>query len=471
MADSVRSVMPILMSYHEFQRLAVAVCTLFPRRPIAVAYFLACSALATACRDSAGPGGQQYATGQPDAASGAFTAVSTGDNTTCALVEMGKAYCWGYNFGGRLATGDTAFRVIVPRAVSNQPVAFNHITVGALHQCALARDGRAYCWGENGSGQLGAGGQVQSQGVTPVVGGLTFASISAGFSHTCAITTDQAAYCWGNNGYGQLGAGAAAPCDYANLPCLVNAPVPVAGGLHFVQISTGRDHTCGLTSDGTGYCWGENASGQLGNPAIPINCGGFPTHSQCLRDAPTPITGGLKFTQLSAGAFHTCGITTAGRAYCWGLVTADSAIVAFALGNAAYSGELGTQRGSRAPVPVEGEPSLREITAGNGVSCGLTTSGQAVCWGRNNWGQMGVGGIDPFFTTIPLAVRMPAAQSAPAIDEDYHACALTTTGRIWCWGGANFYGELGSEPVSEPGVRADLRPLPMPVDPPRAGGN
>lgn len=449
--EDVSSVMPILTSHFELHRFAS---------------FLVCCAFAVGCRDSTGPGAQRDLIGHPDQAFGSFSAVGVGDNTTCALDKMGRAYCWGYNFGRELGTWDTTYRVTVPKLVSNLPGAFSFISVGARHQCALISDGRAYCWGENGGGQLGTGAEGLAQGVTPVAGGLTFSSISAGGGHTCAIAKDQTAYCWGGNGDGELGVGPAVSCD-PNFPCSVTAPVQVAGGKRFVQISAGRNHTCGVTSDGTGYCWGDNESGQLGDPAVPIQCGSVAPHSNCLRTAPIPITGGLKFTQLAAGAFHTCGVTTVGKAYCWGLVTADSAIEAFALGNAAYSGEIGTQHGSRVPVPVSGELTFLEVTAGNGVSCGLTVSGESVCWGRNNYGQMGVGGIDPFFTTLPLAVRMPAAQSAPAIGEDYHACALTITGRIWCWGGNNFYGELGSEPVNEPFISAVLRALPNPVDAPR----
>jgi len=274
---------------------------------------------------------------------------------------------------------------------------------------------------------------------------------------------DGAAYCWGGNGFDELGVGGAVVCD-PNLPCSAPAPLPVVGGKRFVQISAGSNHTCGVTSDGIGYCWGDNEYGQLGDPTVPIQCRAFPDYSNCLRNTPTPVGGGLKFAQLAAGALHTCGLTTKGKAYCWGLATGDFAVGAFALGNAAYSGLLGTERGSRLPVPVAGELTFREITAGERVSCGLTTTGEPVCWGANNWGQMGVGGIDPDFTTTPLAAHMPTAQHAPAIGEDYHACALTTTGRVWCWGGLNFFGEIGSEPLSQPQVSIELRGLPTPVD-------
>ena len=120
-------------------------------------------------------------------------------------------------------------------------------------------------------------------------------------------------------------------------------------------------------------------------------------HTQCSTTAKLPVgygrlmaavvfTACIALTQLAAGAYHTCGITTTGEAYCWGLATGNPDINAFALGNAAYSGARGTQRGSRVPVPVTGELTFREITASNGVSCGLTVTSEALCWGDNNYG-------------------------------------------------------------------------------------
>jgi alpha-tubulin suppressor-like RCC1 family protein len=436
------------------------------QRRLKVAVPLICLAFAAACGDATGPGGQSSPQGESDNANGSFIAVGVGDNTSCALDEAGRAYCWGSNFQGMLGTADTTYRLRVPTLVSNLPSAFKIISVGANHQCALTSEGSAYCWGGNGGGQLGMGDEQQHRSVVPVAGGLTFGSISAGGGYTCGVTTEQVAYCWGGAGNGQLGAGAAVSCNQATFLCSVDAPVPVAGALRFLQISAGRNHTCGVTIDGTGYCWGDNTDGELGDPSVPINCGAFPEHARCLRDVPNPIAGGLRFTQLAAGAFHTCGVTIAGAAYCWGIVTADSTIQAFALGNAAYTGQLGTQRGSRLPVPVAGGLTFHEVTVGNLVSCGLTIGGTAVCWGSNNYGNLGVGGADPSSTTNPLPVQMPAARRAPAIGEDDHACAATNTGRIWCWGGVNFFGEIGSEPVSEPFISYNLRAVPTPVSDP-----
>ena len=87
----------------------------------------------------------------------------------------------------------------------------------------------------------------------------TFATISTGFQHTCGVTTGDGAYCWGANHFGQLGD--------ENAGIHSDTPVSVHGG-PFVTISAGQVHTCGLTTGGDAYCWGENSSGQLGDGNI-----------------------------------------------------------------------------------------------------------------------------------------------------------------------------------------------------------
>jgi alpha-tubulin suppressor-like RCC1 family protein len=75
-----------------------------------------------------------------------------------------------------------------------------------------------------------------------------------------------------------------------------------------VSLTVGRQHACGLTADGTAYCWGDNSFGQLGDSTFGV-----------ARTAPTPVAGGLKFSQLSAGYEQTCGRTLGGDVACWGL--------------------------------------------------------------------------------------------------------------------------------------------------------
>ena len=96
--------------------------------------------------------------------------------------------------------------------------------------------------------------------VAPVVaaGGHQFARLALSNGDTCGITTDGSAYCWGGNSSGRLGSG---PGDAAT-------PRLVEGGLHFVWLDLGEAYTCGVATDGWAYCWGDNTWGQLGDGAF-----------------------------------------------------------------------------------------------------------------------------------------------------------------------------------------------------------
>ena len=133
-----------------------------------------------------------------------------------------------------------------------------------------------------------------------------FVQISASGGHTCGLTSRGAAYCWGENSHGELGDGTTDSSDE-------NGPQAVIGGLKFASISVSRDggdnHTCGLTSRGAAYCWGYNGYGQLGDG----------TTDSSDENGPQPVIGGLRFASISADSYyHTCGLTSRGAAYCWG---------------------------------------------------------------------------------------------------------------------------------------------------------
>ena len=83
----------------------------------------------------------------------------------------------------------------------------------------------------------------------------------------------------------------------------------MASGLRFVSIAAGGAHSCGLTAAGAAHCWGSNEHGQLGNGQS------GPGRNSTV---PVPVGGGLAFTAISAGGSHTCALTAAGAAHCWG---------------------------------------------------------------------------------------------------------------------------------------------------------
>jgi hypothetical protein len=153
------------------------------------------------------------------AAQGAHAAVqgislaTAAGNHSCAI-ERGKAYCWGDNYSGDLGDGGTAPSG-VPVAVDSAGVlagkTITHLAAGEYGTCALDSAGAAYCWGTNFAGQLGDGITAASSAVpvavdaSGVLAGKTLSSISAGYGHTCAADTAGAAYCWGLGSSGQLG--------------------------------------------------------------------------------------------------------------------------------------------------------------------------------------------------------------------------------------------------------------------------
>jgi alpha-tubulin suppressor-like RCC1 family protein len=250
-----------------------------------------------------------------------FTSISAGGNHTCAIGTGGTAYCWGQDdFGqlgdARLVNSTTPIPVVAGGAVA----IFSAISAGLRHTCALDVSGSATCWGLNNNGQLGAGvpGGFSDQPLT-VAGGISFNAISAGGdtvlspifrleSHTCGIATNGAAWCWGSNGSGQLGNGSVGGPD-------VNVPTPVAGGFSFSKISAGSRFTCGLTTGGAIYCWGHNSDLQLGRG--PFTGGGADSGvPQIVSGGELPA--GVTFVSVTAGRRHACGIGSDGAAYCWG---------------------------------------------------------------------------------------------------------------------------------------------------------
>jgi alpha-tubulin suppressor-like RCC1 family protein len=218
------------------------------------------------------------ASGQPApvASTLAFRAVDVGWLFTCGIGEDGIVRCWGSNRDGELGCGSApdsctwADGSRYPCALLPVPVAaavrFDTLAAGTSHACALATDGTAFCWGRNDAGQLGIGSTEPVAIPTAVAGPGPFAMVSAGDRHTCALDADGVAWCWGNNDQGALGRGTTGEtCDRS---ACATVPVRVETMLRFRSIAASRAgggaHTCGLTADGTAYCWGSNALGQLG---------------------------------------------------------------------------------------------------------------------------------------------------------------------------------------------------------------
>jgi alpha-tubulin suppressor-like RCC1 family protein len=335
------------------------------------------------------------------AAALSFRQVSAGGGHTCGVTLVNRAFCWGLNNKGQLGNGTLRSRRR-PVAVAGG-LSFRQVSAGgSAHTCGVTTANKAYCWGSNVDGQLGNGTFRDRLTPVAVAGGLRFLRVSAGWDHTCGVTLDNRAYCWGKNRNGRLGDGTT-DIDRPR-------PVAVSGGLFFLQVRAGRDHTCGVTTANQAFCWGNDSFGQLGAPS-----GGF---------SPTPVAGGLQFRQADVGLDYSCGVTTDNRAYCWGRNGGGT------LGD-------GTPNVARnTPTAVLGGLRFRQVSAGTGRTCGVTTDELAYCWGS---GQVGDGTSNGSLTPVAVAGGRRFRQADAGV---VYACGVTTGDRAFCWGN-NSFGQLG----------------------------
>jgi alpha-tubulin suppressor-like RCC1 family protein len=312
-----------------------------------------------------------------------FRQVSGGKYHSCAVTLAGEGYCWGSNLVGQLGR-DVEVQSATP-VLNKKAITFANISVGREHSCGVSLAGHAFCWGSNSTMQLGfltSTYSVDSAGF--VYTGEAFTRIAAGGLHNCALTTQGETLCWGFNDQGQLGNGTTltlAPDTTTGFSPLT----PVSGAFAFDTITAGYKHTCALAA-GTAYCWGSNAYGQLGD--------GTTTRSL----VPVPVAGGLTFVTLSAGFYHTCGIVTTGEAYCWGRNSPNS--IQESVGGQVGDG---TTTDRPLPTLVSGGLTYKSISAGEVSSCGVTTAGVAYCWGDNEYGQLGTNNTTSFQVPAKLS--------------------------------------------------------------------
>jgi alpha-tubulin suppressor-like RCC1 family protein len=297
-------------------------------------------------------------------------------------------------------------------ATASAALTFRQVSGGSDYTCGVTADDLAYCWGINNLGQVGDGTTDNTATPVAVFGGLRFRQVEAGGGHACGVSTDDRAYCWGWNDLGQLG-------DGTRLDRLT--PVAVAGGLRFRQVSAGQYHSCGVTTAERAYCWGYNKQGQVGDGSTVVR-----------QKRPVRVDIGRRFRVVSAGALHSCGVTTDHRAFCWG---------------SGSSGQIGDNKTltRRTPRAVAGGLTFRQVIAGETQrsggyhSCGVTTDNLAYCWGGNFDGQLGDGTTTTRLGPTAVAGGIQFVQVRPGAD---HTCGVSTGDVAYCWG-YNYHGELG----------------------------
>jgi len=212
--------------------------------------------------------------------------------------------------------------------------------------------------------------------------------------------------------------------------------------LTFTGLAAGGLHTCGLTAGGA-YCWGLNIYGQLGGP----------TGSVIMDSVPLLVSSPTQFVQTVGGEQHSCALSSAAAAFCWGHNDQDE------LGDGATNGPdqcPGAQtllvECDKTPVRVAGSGTaplaFTSLTSGPLAlhTCGLADGGIAYCWGYNYGGQLG----DNSTTNRPAPVHVVGSGTAPLVFTalsagGVHTCGVTADNAVYCWG----TGALGDSTMTE----------------------
>ena len=365
------------------------------------------------------------------------TAIACGDGHCLALLEDETVWAWGNNNKHQL--NNTAGAISKLPVQCATPSGVIGIAAGSSHNLALTDDGRVWAWGLDQNGQLGDGTSGGDSGVANPVKSADGAgflsamvSINAGSTHSLAVGKDGSGWAWGGNGDGQLGNNAFTPS--VPLPVQVNG----VGGVGFLgdisSMTGGQSHSLALLNDGTLYSWGENYSvgllgnGETGYSKVPV---------QVLEvDSNDPMAGVIV---IASSQYHNLAVKRDGAIAAWG-------------GN--YSGQLGDGRAGNkiTPYMVSGLENMIAVSGGQDHSLALKGDGTVWSWGNNFYGQLGDGTTEK----SSLPERIAGLSSISAISAgDSFSLALKDDGTVWAWG-RNNHGQLTIEPV-------DSAPHPAPV--------
>ena len=353
---------------------------------------------------------------------GAVDRVAAGDAHTCAIADDGDVWCWGDNSFGQL--GNSSY----PNGDSGVPVRTSgfgagrtavQIAAGANHTCVLTNDGTVWCWGSNGNVELGAATGTQLDPVQVSLGaGITASRLFAGGNTTCALTSDTFLTCWGRNNKGQIGNGTTQASSGVSPTAVTGVPSTFTVS----DVEVGDQHVCAVVAGGAAVrCWGYDNKGQLGT----VSDGNTDKSTATLTDS----VGGTA-RSVSAGTQFTCVTLTDNSASCFG-------------NNA--NGQLGrgslTPSTASAPGTTSVVGAINKVVTGANHACALMTAGTVQCWGSSSVGQVG-NGTSGANVLAPSAVSGLTGTVLDLAVGANHACAVTATGAVQCWGSNNL-GQLG----------------------------
>lgn len=405
-----------------------------------------------------------------------ITKLSMGQSHSCAIGSDQKVYCWGDQNSGQLGNNSREtfnYPVATIDGVSDELIQdgtfmktygdsgenaglcvqrsngdlycgviksglsfvhdFGNLTITQMaisrddsYSCALVDNGDLYCWGNNFSGELGIGTNVNTSVPTKidmsgVLNGKTIKSVGIGNSTTCVIASDDLAYCWGDGGEHLIGNGS----DSNQSSPVAVSTTGVLSGKKIKSLHMDHRTACVIADDDKVYCWGNGEEGQLGNGA------------DASSNEPVAVSTTKKFKTLKNMGSNICGIAEDDYAYCWGYGEDGQ------LGN-------GASNSSNIPVAVEMSGVLNGKTIkkldGNSYSvCVIASDDLPYCFGWGQSGELGNNGL--LDSNVPVAVVTSGVLSGKTITEmvvsENSACVVDSNEDVYCWGNGTYYGEIG----------------------------
>lgn len=355
--------------------------------------------------------------------------LGTGSDHTCALQADGQVWCWGDNSQGQISDSDSS-SITVPEP-SFQIVSPVQVVAGATHSCALDHTGQAVCWGDNRLGQLGNSDAPVSSPPVTVTGVDDGIELAAGGDETCVLRRTGAISCWG--------------AGYGDEPVVVQLEGGLLVGAISITVSrnTGDDaaRSCAVMGDGTTRCWSSENLEASTLPGTEASRGLVVHDSDVLllgsdsrvsrwstgETSTVAVDFAGPVRQIDAGDELTCALLVDGRVQCQGL-DSDGA-----LGDGTTEGTVRGPVFVRSPGTTDELTGVGEISVGQRHSCALLTDGSSVCWGASDSGQHGSGdaGGDDVSPADPITAiisnRMASAWG-------HRTCGLLADGDIRCWG-------------------------------------